>query len=61
MYAPESALTISAWFWLTVLLISCSRACLRAPMSVTDRLMGSVGLPAKCPVGVSVGGSLPPE
>lgn len=47
MYGPESALTINAWFWLTVLLMSCSRACLRAPISVTYRLIGSVGLPAK--------------
>jgi hypothetical protein len=50
---------ISAWLWLTEELMSWRRACLRAPIRVTDRLMGSVGLPEKCPVGVSVGGSLP--
>ena len=47
MYGPESALTIRAWFWLTVLEMSCSRACLRDPIRVTERLMGRVGLPAK--------------
>jgi hypothetical protein len=59
MYGPESALTISAWFVLTLLLISCSRACFREPISVTEREIGSVGLPEKWPVGVNVGGSFP--